>query len=164
MNGRLILVDDKQEAENGDDLQHLFEGMDPLETGVRDHAHERRDTMASIEEGLQGLAELDGFLGACLVDGNSGVMMGSEGGGTLNLEAATAGNTEVVRAKRKIVHALASKDAIEDILITLGKQYHLIRPLAVKDGLFIYLVLDKDRSNLALARHKLAEAEKGLVI
>ncbi|HXU30592.1 MAG TPA: hypothetical protein VN851_08465 [Thermoanaerobaculia bacterium] len=120
--------------------------------------------MASIKEGLQNLAELDGFIGVCLVDSNSGMMMGSEGGGVINLEAAAAGNTEVVRAKRKTMSTLGLKDAIEDILITLGKQYHLIRPLTIKDGLFIYLVLDKTRANLALARHKLADTEKDLVI
>ena len=48
-----------------------------------------------------------------------------------------------MRAKRKTMKALNLKDTIEDILITLGKQYHLIRPLASNDALFIYLVLDK---------------------
>lgn len=120
--------------------------------------------MASIKESLQGLAEIDGFIGACLVDSNSGMMMGAEGGGSVNLEAAAAGNTEVVRAKRKTMSALGLKDVIEDILITLGKQYHLIRPLASREGFFIYLVLDKSRSNLALARHRLADAERDLVV
>ncbi len=121
--------------------------------------------MASIKESLHGLNEVDGFIGACLVDSNSGMMMGAEGGGpSLDLEAAAAGNTEVVRAKRKTMAALGLKDTIEDILITLGKQYHLIRPLAAKDGLFIYLVLDRSRANLALARHKLADTESNLIV
>lgn len=120
--------------------------------------------MASIKESLQALSELDGFIGACLVDSNSGMMMGSEGGGSMNLEAAAAGNTEVVRAKRKTISTLGLKDTIEDILITLGKQYHLIRPLANRDGLFVYVVLDKGRSNLALARLRLADAERDLVV
>ena len=53
---------------------------------------------------------------------------------------------------------------IEDILITLGKQYHILRPTANKDGLFLYLVLDKSKSNLALARRKTAEVEQTLVV
>ena len=73
---------------------------------------------------------------------------------------AAAGNTEVVRAKLKTMRSLGLNDTIEDILITLGKQYHIIRPLATKDGIFIYLVLDKARSNLALARRKVLEVEK----
>ena len=120
--------------------------------------------MANLKESLVKLTEIEGFIGACVVDSSSGMMLGSEGGGSFNLEMAAAGNTEVVRAKRKTISSLGLKDGIEDILITLGKQYHLIRPLTVKDGLFAYLVLDKGRSNLALARHTLTEVEKTLVV
>jgi len=73
---------------------------------------------------------------------------------------AAVGNTEVVRAKLKTMRSLGLNDVIEDILITLGKQYHLLRPLAQKEGVFIYYVLDKAKSNLALARRKLQEVEK----
>jgi hypothetical protein len=109
--------------------------------------------------------ELDGFVGACIVDSNSGMMLGAEGGGgSINLEVAAAGNTEVVRAKRKTMKALNLADQIEDILITLGRQYHIIRPLAGNDALFIYLVVDKTKGNLAMARHQLAQVEKDLVV
>ena len=51
---------------------------------------------------------------------------------------------------------------IEDILITLGKQYHIIRPSSRKEGVFIYLVLDKARSNLAMARRKVQDMDKDM--
>ena len=121
--------------------------------------------MANIKETLGKLMQLDGALGTCLVDSNSGMMLGSEGGtGTVNLEVAAAGNTEVVRAKRKTMKALNLRDTIEDILITLHNQYHLIRPLVSNDALFIYLVIDKQRGNLAMARHQLASVEKDLSV
>jgi len=121
--------------------------------------------MANAKDSLAKLMEIEGVIGACIVDSNSGMMLGSAGGGpALNLELASAGNTEVVRAKRKTMKALALNDAIEDILITLGRQYHLLRPLSSNDALFIYVALDRNRGNLALARHALAQAEKDLVV
>lgn len=121
--------------------------------------------MANIKESLARIMQIDGALGSCIVDSNSGMMLGSEGGtSTINLEVAAAGNTEVVRAKRKTMRSLNLKDSIEDILITLHTQYHLIRPLGSNDALFIYLVLDKTKGNLAMARHQLTAIEREISI
>lgn len=120
--------------------------------------------MSNLKESLEKLSAVDGFIGACVVDANSGMMLGAHGGGPINLEVAAAGNTEVVRSKLKTMKALGLNDSIEDILITLGKQYHLIRPLAKREGLFVYLVLDKAKANLALGRHNLSTVEGELVL
>ena len=119
--------------------------------------------MASIQDSLNALMTVDGALCAALVDSSSGMLMGSAGSG-VDMELAAAGNTEVVRAKLKTMRMLNLNDQIDDILITLGKQYHIIRPVSANDGVFFYLVLDKSRANLALARRKVAEVEKELKI
>ena len=116
--------------------------------------------MANVKETLPKLLEIDGCIGCSIVDSNSGLMLGAAGGGSFSLEVAAAGNTEVVRSKRKTMKALNMNDQIEDMLITLGRQYHLIRPLSSNDALFIYLVLDKHKSNLAMARHQLTALER----
>ncbi len=119
--------------------------------------------MSTINQAMQELLTLDGAMCAALVDSSSGMILGQIGSG-VDLEVAAAGNTEVVRAKMKTMRSLGISDVIEDILITLGKQYHIIRPMARKEGLFIYLVLDKQKSNLALARRKAQEVEKELIV
>ena len=118
--------------------------------------------MANVSESMATLLTIDGAKAVAVVDSKSGMVLGKEGSG-VNLDVAAAGNTEVVRAKQKTMQAQGIKGNIEDILITLDDQYHVIRPIADKDGIFIYLVLDKAKSNLAMARYKVQEVEQMLM-
>jgi hypothetical protein len=122
----------------------------------------------NIEVALKEAMSIDGALGVCLVDWESGMSLGALGGGKyLDLDVAAAGNTELVRAKMRTMESLRLDDAIEDVLITLGKQYHLIRLIKgarSAQGLFLYLVLDRSRSNLALARHTLKRIESEITL
>lgn len=112
----------------------------------------------SPKELLNQLMQTEGAMCAALVDYTSGMLLESVGSG-VDLELAAAGNTEVVRAKLKTMKMLNIGGQIEDILITLQTQYHIIRPVEKHEGLFIYYVLDRARSNLAMARRKVLEAE-----
>jgi hypothetical protein len=120
-----------------------------------------------IETSLKEAMEIDGALGVSLVDYGSGMSLGQLGGSKyLDLEVAAAGNTEVVRAKLRTAESLNLRDQIEDILITLGRQYHIIRLLSNDKGggLFLYLVLDRAKSNLAMARLTLRRIEGELTV
>lgn len=119
--------------------------------------------MANIEESLTKIMNIDGALGAALVDFKSGMTLGTIGD-RLDMELAGAGTTEVVRAEKQIIEQLNLDRQIEDILITLESQYHMIRVFHENDNLFTYLVLDKEKSNLALARMHLAEIDAELDI
>lgn len=118
--------------------------------------------MADIKTSVQNAMKIDGCLGAALVDFESGMCLANAGNPGFDLELAAAGNTEVVRAKKKIRDKLGLRDRIEDILITLTGQYHLIR--MVGTTMFIYVALDRQKSNLALARKELEIIERGLDI
>ncbi len=82
----------------------------------------------------------------------------------LNIDIASAGNTDVVRSKLKVMAALGLKDKIEDILITLSSQYHLIRIAQNSSSLFLYVALNRGTANLGMARFKLAEVEQNMSI
>jgi len=122
----------------------------------------------NIETALKEAMSIDGALGAALVDWESGMPLGTLGGGKyLDLDLASAGNTEVVKAKMRTLESLRLNDQVEDILITLSQQYHLIRLLKNSSGaqaLFLYLALDRSKANLALARHHLKRIEGEVVI
>ncbi|KOU09596.1 MULTISPECIES: roadblock/LC7 domain-containing protein [Streptomyces] len=124
--------------------------------------------MANLETSLKEcLSSIDGSTAVALVDYTSGMALGTLGGGKdFNLEVAAAGNTDVVRSKLRTMEHLGLKDEIEDILITLNTQYHMIRLLKGRggNGLFLYLVLDANRANLAMARHQLRRIEGELEV
>ncbi len=111
---------------------------------------------------ISGLSDMPGFIGGCVVDSDSGLMLASIGGGALDMETAGAANTEVVKAKLAAMNALGLDDAIEDILITLGTQYHLIRPLNENPSVFMYVALHKKQANLGMARIQVKQVESTL--
>ena len=112
-----------------------------------------KDSMMNVQQSLNNLFDINGSLGAALVDYESGMTLGTVGAG-IDLEVAAAGNMEVMRAKQRVMRELGIRGGIEDILITLDDQYHLIRP--VGEALFFYLALGRKDSNLAMARRKLS--------
>ena len=121
--------------------------------------------MGDMDTALKEIMEIDGAIGVALVDHTSGMALGTVGGGKeLDLTVAAAGNTDVVRAKLRTMEMLNLSEKIEDILITLDTQYHMIRPLTSRSGkgLFLYLALRRDRANLAMARHQLRRVENEL--
>jgi hypothetical protein len=121
--------------------------------------------MPDMDTALKEAMQIEGAIGVALVDYTSGMALGTLGSTKeLDLTVAAAGNTDVVRAKMRTLDLLKLKDEIEDILITLGTQYHLIRPLRSRggQGLFIYLALQKSRANLAMARHQVRRIEEDL--
>jgi len=113
----------------------------------------------NIEECLEGVMLIDGAVGAAIVDWTTGRALGRAG-----VELDEEGVSDRVLAKVRVMHALVMIDPIEDILITLGSQYHLVRLARSYPSLILYVLLDRSKSNLALARMQLETAEETLVV
>jgi predicted regulator of Ras-like GTPase activity (Roadblock/LC7/MglB family) len=124
--------------------------------------------MANISDTLNNMLRIDGVLGVALGDWNTGFSLGQASidgrFSEATLEQAIALNSEVIKAKNKARETLQISDNIEDILITLDSQYHLIRISEAVKGVFFYVALSREKANLGLARLKLREAEQALQI
>lgn len=120
--------------------------------------------MSNIKETLEEIMKIDGAKATAVVDWESGLTLGTYGNNGFDIDLAAAGNTNVVRSKLSIMKDLGLNGGIEDILISLTDQYHLIRLLEKNANLFVYLALDRDSANLGMARHRLAALEAELKI
>jgi hypothetical protein len=101
---------------------------------------------------------LPGLMAVAVVDAQSGMALASHSNSpSLNPETAAAYNTEVVKQKQKAMAALKlTGEKIEDILMTLSHQLHLIK-LSEDGKKFIYLVVNSRDTNLAIAREVLRQ-------
>ena len=96
--------------------------------------------------------DLPGLLAVAVVDISSGMSLASHSNSNINPDTAAAYNTEVVKQKQKAMGALKLQgEVIDDILITLTNQLHLIK-LVGESKKFIYLVVNSRETNLAIAR------------
>jgi len=116
-----------------------------------------------IRVALNRAMRLDGALGVAVVDYVSRMALGTASlSKDLDLERAAHGGTDVVRAHLSVLELMGRKpEQLEDILITLDSEYHLIRPLTRRthEGLFILLVLDRERAEPDTARQELQRIE-----
>ena len=95
--------------------------------------------------------EIPGFIAASLVDLDSGMTLAVHcHRPDFDLAAASAYNSEMVKQKLKIMRALNLKTHLEDMLLTLGDQIHVIKMIG--QTTFIYLAVDRSQCNLAIVR------------
>ncbi|ALG67121.1 hypothetical protein [Beggiatoa leptomitoformis] len=121
--------------------------------------------MANITESIQQAMQLKGIIGVAIVDIESGMCLGMATTQTeFDMELAAAGTTEVVKAELQLKELLQLANPVEDILITVDKQYHVIRVFQHQPALFMYAVLHRDTGSLPLARLEFRRLEREFVM
>ena len=116
------------------------------------------DGRPSLESVLEQILGFDGALSVALVDSETGMVFGKAGTG-VDIELAAAGASVILRSRLASTRALGTNEKIDDLLISLTTQLQIIHPLPSKPSIFTYLIADKAKSSLALARYKAAEAD-----
>ncbi|WP_460676753.1 hypothetical protein [Hymenobacter coalescens] len=113
-----------------------------------------------VDEGQQRAAaclsrvqnEIPELLAAAVVALPSGRPLASFGRCGLRPDRAAACHAEVIRQKQQAIAALGLVDErIEDILVSLREQVHLLR-VSADGSRFLYVAVSTDDTNLALAR------------
>ena len=119
-------------------------------------AWEQPAAQAKIASALAEAMKLDGAIGVALANWELDQCLGVQGGREgLRIDVAVSGNCRVMRALSTCMARVGQKGSMQDVLITLDAQLHILTPLAAHDRLFLYIALDRSRGNLALARHRI---------
>ena len=143
-------------------LQHvLMEAARLLDESGRSSAAGPRTAPASpsaqpqafdAEAVLEEVLKIEGAVGAALVHATTGRILGQHAVGRgIDMSRTATIAQDLVQA------ALRLRDGIEDIMITVDTQYHVLRPLGTSEDVFVHLILDRDRSSLGMARQQLAK-------
>jgi len=119
---------------------------------------------AVATKALHTLAGLDGVIGCAVVDAGTGLVLAQQSreDKPVPLDLAAAASTQVLRAHQQASHDMGMGDDIDEVMTSAGARHHVMRAVSGRRGLFLFAVLDKQRTNLALARYKLMEAEQSL--
>ena len=97
--------------------------------------------------------DVNGVIATAVVDLESGMTLAAKTNRSdFDLAVASAYNSELVKQKMKIMRALNLKSNLEDMLITLTDQIHLLKFLP-GDTSFLYLAADRAGTNLAILRN-----------
>ena len=120
-------------------------------------------TEKQLNEVLEKIStDASGFIAASLVDLDSGMTLAIKASRTdFDLTAASAYNSELVKQKLKIMRTLGLTGTIEDMLITLTDQIHLVK--LVGPNTFLYMAVDRKQSNIALIRSAVNKHANALI-
>jgi hypothetical protein len=102
-------------------------------------------------------ADVNGVIAAAVVDLESGMTLAAKSNRPeFDLAVASAYNSELVKQKMKIMKALNLKSSLEDMLLTLTDQFHLIKFLPGGSS-FLYLAAERSGTNLAILRNSVGK-------
>ncbi len=111
--------------------------------------------LMDLIEGLE--SDVNGVIATAAVDLESGMTLASKSNrGDFDLAVASAYNSELVKQKMKIMKALNLRTTLEDMVLTLGDQIHVIK-LFPGARAFWYIAADRSTTNLAILRNAVAK-------
>lgn len=155
-----VLIDENKIEESS--LESDYSELETQENNIR--KSNSSSTFRSVKEKIKTIMDLDGVLAASIVDISTGMPIAQDSKSNVDVESYCAYMVEVVKSHKKFLNKLNIKDKIEDIVINLNNNYHIVTFVLKQDNLFIYVILDKENSNLGMTRIVLGKIEEELNI
>ena len=120
---------------------------------------------ARAKQALADMLTLDGLLGCAVVDGTTGLVLARElrEDQPVDMDLAAAACAQVLRAHKLAARSMGLSEQTEEVMTSAGARQQVLRTVSRYPELFLVVLLDKQRTNLALARYKLMEVERGLL-
>lgn len=130
---------------------------------MRVSSHHALDA-SRARQALGDMLSIDGLLGCAVVDGTTGLVLARESreDQPADLDLSAAASAQVLRAHRLAARSMGLSEQIDEVMVSAGARQQVLRTVSRHPDLFLLALLDKHRANLALARYKLMEVEKGL--
>lgn len=113
---------------------------------------------------LLGMLPLEGLLGCAAVDAASGLVLARElrEDHPIDIDVAAAACAQVLQAHRSASRAMGLGEQLEEVMSSTAGRQQVVRVLTRYPHVFVVAVLDRQRTNLPLARYKLMELDKAM--
>lgn len=112
--------------------------------------------MADITQTIDQMMQIDGVLGAAILDTESGLPLAAKGNGTFDMEVTSGGAVDVLRAWNRGSERTDRQQPVETVIGLYPETIAMIKVLTGRNSnLAMMLLMERTRSNQALANHKL---------
>ncbi|WP_298829909.1 hypothetical protein [uncultured Piscinibacter sp.] len=120
---------------------------------------------ARARQALADMLPLEGMLGCAAVDATTGLVLAREvrEDQPVDMDVVGAACAQILRDHRAASNAMGLGGPVEEIMTSTSARQQVMRVISRYPDVFIVALLDRQRTNLPLARYKLLELDKALL-
>lgn len=120
---------------------------------------------ARAARALADMLPLEGMLGCAAVDATTGLVLARElrEDQPVDVDVIGAACAQILREHRQSSSAMGLGGPVEEIMTSTGARQMVMRVISRYPDVFVVCLLDRQRTNLPLARYKLMELDKALL-
>jgi len=119
---------------------------------------------ARVRQALLDMLPIEGLLACAAVDANTGLVLARElrEDQPVDMDVVAAACAQTLREHRQAAGAMGLGGPVEELTTSTAARQQVLRVISRHPGMFVVALLDRQRTNLPLARYKLMELDKAL--